>query len=145
MPKVGFVKVVQHRPIPESWKIKTVTVSKTPSGKYFVSVLLEYESQVRRKDVSELKNCVGLDFSMTELFVFSDAVTAQSPRFYRQSQAKLARGQRKISHCKKGSRNRGNQRLKVARLHEKVSNQRADFLHKWSQRLSQRYWCASKT
>ena len=59
--------MVQHRPIPESWKIKTVTVSKTPSGKYFVSVLLEYESQVRRKDVSELKNCAGLDFSMTEL------------------------------------------------------------------------------
>ena len=139
LPKVGFVKVVQHRPIPESWKIKTVTVSKTPSGKYFVSVLLEYESQVRRKDVSELKNCAGLDFSMTELFVSYDAITAQSLRFYRQSQAKLARGQRKLSRCKKGSRNRGNQRLKVARLHEKVSNQRADFLHKWSQRLSQHY------
>ena len=69
LPKVGFVKIKQHREIEPNCKIKTVTVSKTPTDEYYVSILVEYESQVQ-KPVP--KNFVGLDYSMHELYVSSD-------------------------------------------------------------------------
>ena len=65
MPKVKFVRIKQHRQIPQNCKLKSVTVSLTTSGKYYASILFEYEKQVVQK---ELKNVVGLDFSMKEIF-----------------------------------------------------------------------------
>lgn len=139
LPKIGFVKIRQHRAVPEEWKIKTVTVSKTSTDKYFVSVLLEYENQVCQKDVSELAKFEGLDFSMHDLFVTSKGEIPGYPRFYRQTQERLAKAQRKLSHCVKGSNNRNRQRLKVARLHERCANQRADFLHKLALHLAEEF------
>lgn len=138
LPKVGFVKLKQHRNIPIGYKLKSVTVSQTPSGKYYASVLFEYENQVQKQT---LLTFLGLDFSMHELYKDSNGNEPCYPRYYRQSEKKLAKEQRKLSKMQKGSRNRSKQRIKVAKLHEKVANQRKDFLHKQSRQIVDAYDC----
>ena len=76
---------------------------------------------------------------MDGLAVMSDGTRAEYPKYYRQVEAKLAREQRKLSHCVKGSRNYEKQKRKVAIIHEKVRNQRKDFLHKLSRRIADEY------
>lgn len=78
---------------------------------------------------------------MHELYVTSDGTSAQYPRFYRQALNKLKKEQRKLSKMQKGSNNRNKQRIKVARLHERVANQRKDFLHKLSRQITNAYDC----
>lgn len=136
LPKVGQVKLKQHRDIPADYKLKSVTISQTPSGKYYASVLFEYESQVQE---TEVHNAIGLDFSMKELYVDSNGNEPAYPHYYRKSEKKLKREQRKLSLMQKGSNNRNKQRLKVAKIHEKVSNQRKDFLHKQSRQIANTY------
>ena len=140
LPKIGKVKIRQHRSIPENYILKSVTVSQTPSEKYYASILFEYENQVQK---TEPQKFLGLDFSMKELYVASDGTSANYPRFYRQALKKLEREQRKLSKMQKGSNNRNKQRIKVARLHEQVANQRKDFLHKQSRQIANAYDCVS--
>ena len=136
LPKLGRVKIKQHRQIPDGYKLKSVTVSLAPSGKYFASVLYEYEADIEQvKPVS----VIGLDFSMSELYVGSDGNDPAYPRPYRQAQAKLAREQRKLSRLEKGGANYKKQKRKVARLHERIANQRSDFLHKQSRQIANAY------
>lgn len=136
LPKAGLVKIKLHRAIPNGYKLKSVTISQSASGKYYASVLFEYELQV---SLIEPETFVGLDFSMHELYVSSDGISAQYPRFYRQALKKLAREQRKFSLMQKGSCNRNKQRIKVAKLHEKIAHQRKDFLHKHSRQIVNAY------
>lgn len=136
LPKLGKVKVKQHRDIPEDYTLKSVTVSLTSSGKYFASILYEYEANI---PPVWPENVLGLDFSMKELYVASDGQAAEYPRYYRQSQQKLAKEQRKLSKRKKDGKNREKQKRKVARLHEHVANQRSDFLHKQSRQIANAY------
>ena len=133
MPKLGRVKIKKHRMIPDGYKLKAVTVSQSAAGKYHARVLYEYEKDIKRVDP---KVFLGLDYSMKGLFVDSDGRSAEYPGYCRQSLDKFRREQRKLSKHQKGSRNRNKQRLKVARLHEKVSNQRTDFLHKLSRQIA---------
>lgn len=136
LPKIGFVKIVQHRELPENSTIKTVTVSKSASGKFYVSILVEYEDQVLRVMP---QNFLGLDFAMHGLYVASDGLSAEYPMFLRKSLKRLAKAQRKLCRKQKGGKNREKQRRKVAVLHERVRNQRLDFLHKKSHALCERY------
>lgn len=139
LPKLkGIVKVKQHRQIPDDWKLKSVTVSQSASEKYYASILFEYENQVPEQ---ELHDFLGLDFSMHELYRDSNGNEPSYPRYYRQSEKKLKREQRKLSLMQKGSKNREKQRIKVAKLHEKVANQRKDFLHKQSRQITNAYDC----
>ena len=139
LPKLkGLVKVKQHRQIPDDWKLKSVTVSQSASGKYYASILFEYENQVPEQ---ELHDFLGLDFSMHELYRDSNGNEPSYPRYYRQSEQKLKKEQRKLSHMQKDSKNREKQRVKVAILHEKVANQRRDFLHKLSRKLANAWDC----
>lgn len=138
LPKVGLVKLKQHRQIPSDYNLKSVTVSQTPSGKYYASVLFEYEAETQQ---IEPQTFLGLDFSMHELYKDSNGNEPQYPRYYRQAEKKLAREQRKLSLMQKGSKNRDRQRIKVAKLHEKVANQRKDFLHKQSAMITKLYDC----
>lgn len=138
LPKVGLVKMKQHRTIPEKYSLKSVTVSQTPSGKYYASVLFEYENQVQEQELNEF---LGLDFSMHELYKDSNGNEPAYPRYYRQAERRLKREQRKLSKMQKGSQNRDKQRIKVAKLHEKVANQRKDFLHKQSRQITNAYDC----
>lgn len=136
LPKLKDVKMKQHREIPQDYKLKSVTVSRTPTGKYFVSILCEYEQSI---STIKAETFLGLDFSMKELYVSSDGSSACYPRYYRRALGKLAKEQRKLSKCQKGSSNRNKQRIKVARLHERIANQRADFLHKLSKQITNAY------
>lgn len=138
LPKVGFIKLKQHRTIPSNYKLKSVTVSQTPGGKYYASVLFEYENQVQEQKPTTF---LGLDFSMHELYMDSNGNEPGYPRYYRQAEKKLIKEQRKLSKMQKGSNNRTKQRIKVAKLHEKVANQRKDFLHKQSRQITNVYDC----
>lgn len=138
LPKLKDVRIKLHRQLPKEAVIKSATISKTPTGKYYVSVLVEYEEN--RKPVEPTPETVlGLDYSSQSLFVDSQANPADYPKFYRQAEEKLKKAQRKLSKRKKGSKNREKQRLKVAKLHEKVANQRKDFLHKLSRQIANAY------
>ena len=134
LPKVGFVKIVQHREI--IGKIKSATIEKTPTNKYYVSILVEYENQVPEV---ELKNFIGLDFSMHDLYVTSEGERSNYPKFFRRAERKLARLCRWHSKRKKNSKNRERMRLRVCLAYEKTTNQRIDFLHKKSYELAQKY------
>ena len=138
LPKIGFVKVNKHRQISSDYKLKSVTISQTSSGTYYVSVLFEYENQVQEQD---LHRFLGLDFSMHELYKDSNGNEPAYPRYYRQAEKRVKRGQRKLSLMQKGSKNRDKQRIRVAKMHEKVANQRKDFLHKQSRQITNAYDC----
>jgi putative transposase len=136
LPKIGAVKLKLHRQIPENYKLKSATISKTPSGKYYASILFEYEHIV---ESAEIKNAVGLDFSMAELYVDSNGDEAQYNRYYRRSLDKLKKMSRTLSKMKKFSNNWYKQKHKIAILHEKIANQRKDFLHKQSRQIANAY------
>ena len=89
----------------------------------------------------ELNEFLGLDFSMHELYKDSNGNEPAYPRYYRQAERRLKRERRKLSKMQKGSQNRDKQRIKVAKLHEKVANQRKDFLHKQSRQITNAYDC----
>ena len=136
LPKLGEVKIRQHREIPEEWTLKSVTVKRVPSGKYYVSILFEYESQICER---EINNVLGLDFSMSELYVTSEGERCGYPKYFRQAEQRLARAQRRLTKMQKGSANYLKQKVKVAKIHEKIANQRKDFLHKRSHQIAETY------
>ena len=102
------------------------------------SILFEYENQAQEQ---ELHNILGLDFSMHELYKDSNGNEPAYPGYYRRAEKKLKREQRKLSLMQKGTKNRDKQRIKVAKMHEKVANQRKDFLHKQSRQIANAYDC----
>ena len=141
LPKAGSVRIRQHRRIPEGYVLKSVTVSMEPSGKYYASLLYEYparENQTPGADREDAK-VLGIDFAMRGMAVFSDGSRAEYPGYYRLAQERLARDQRRLSKRKKGSRNYEKQKRRVALRHEKIRNQRKDYLHKLSRDLADRY------
>ena len=138
LPKAGYVKIKQHREIPEGYRLKAVTVSRSACGKYYASILYEYEEKIRPV---RPETFLGLDYSMRELYVDSNGEKADYPRYYRAKEKKLKREMRKLSHMQKGSNNRERQRVKVAKLHEKIADQRKDFLHKASRQITNAVDC----
>lgn len=136
LPKLGLVKIVLHRFC--KGKIKSVTVTRTPTNKYFVSILTEQIPEITEKDISQEK-VLGIDMSYKELAVYSDGTKAKYPMYYRKAQRKLAHVQRNFSRTQKGSKRHEKARLRVARVYEKISNQRKDFLDKESARIAEAY------
>ena len=100
--KIGLIKLKHHRNIPDDYKLKSVTVSQTASGKYFASILFELEEEITMK---ELESFIGLDFFMYELYVDSNGKCPEFTRYCRLSEKKLKREQRKLSKMQKGSNN----------------------------------------
>lgn len=144
LPKLGEIKIKKHREAPGDWKLKSVTVTQEPTGKYYVSVLYEYESQVIRQNDTD--RTIGLDYAMNGLYVDSDGYCAQMPHFLRQREEQLKKAQRKLSKkYVKGREKQSNryyrQKHRVAVLHEKVRHQRTDWLHKESRKLTDAYDC----
>lgn len=136
IPKTKSIRIKQHRIIPKTHTIKSVTISQTPTDKYFASILCYYDETPEKV---EPQIFVGLDFSMKELYVASDNTKGQYPRYYTQTLEKLQQASHKLSKMKNGSNNRNKQRIKVAKIHEKVANQRKDFLHKASNQITNDY------
>lgn len=141
LPKAGLMRIRKHREIPEDWKLKSVTVSQEPTGKYFASLLYEYqacENQAAVTDAAEAE-ILGIDFAMSGMAVFSDGSRAEYPMYYQAGEDRLAREQRRLSRCVKGSRNYEKQKKRVAKCHEKVRNRRKDFQHKLSRLIADQY------
>lgn len=139
LPKLGKIRIKQHRAIPDGHVLKSVAVSKTPTGKYFASILFDYETEIQ--PVTPI-NVIGLDFSMHGLFVSTEDEVQPDEEFlhlYRKSLDKLAKEQQILSHRQKGSNRYYKQRRKVALLHEKTANQRKDYLHKLSRQIANAY------
>ena len=137
LPKIGLVKIKMERNLPENSEIKNVTVSQNATGKYFVSVNFEYEAKIEQ--VSKPKEFLGLDFSMSNFYVSSDGELGNYPKFFRNTQAKLAIEQRRLSKMKRGSNNYYKQKQKIAKIHETIANQRKDFQHKRSREITNFY------
>ena len=127
LPKIGLVKVKKHREF--DGLIKSVTVSKTPSGKYYVSVLVEQED---KENLPTTDSKIGIDLGIKEFCITSDGEMIENPKYLRKSEKRLRKLQKNLSRCQKGSKNRNKCRIKVAKEHEKIANQRKDFLHKLS-------------
>ena len=108
----------------------------TKSGRYFASVQVETEYP---RGKAEKPEAVGVDMGLKDFVVTSDAVKISAPKYLQQAQKKLARLQRRLSRREIGSKGRDKARLAVARQHEKIANQRSDFLHKTSRRLVDHY------
>jgi len=136
LPKTTAVKIKLHRKIPEGYKIKSATVSKSPSGKYYVSLLTEYTEDIKAVDPSPEK-VIGLDYSSPHFYVDDRGNRADMPHYFRLSQKKLATEQRKLSRMDKGSRNYYKQRRKIALIHEKIHLQRLDWIHKLAKSISE--------
>ena len=136
LPKIGFVRIKQHRAIPEEYIIKGVTVSREASGKYYASILTEYkyEPPVVKESAGA---ALGLDYSSPHFYVDSDGNTADMPHFYREAEKRLAREQRKLAKMVKGSNNYQKQKIRVAVAYEKVRFCRKDWQHKESKRLAE--------
>ena len=138
LPKIGLVRIKLHRLIPEGHKIKSATITKTPSGKYYAAILVEYEQEIPYVELDKNK-ALGLDYASHSFYVDSQGREADYPKFYRNAQEILAREQRKLSLMKYGSNNYLKQKIRVARLQEHISNQRTDWIHKLSTRLANEY------
>ena len=126
LPKIKNIKIKMHRKF--DGVIKTVTVSKECDETYYVSILVEENIEAKPKS----KNSVGIDLGIKSYIVDSNSERIDNPKYLTRSLLKLAIEQRKLSHMKKGGKNRNKQRIKVARLHRRIRNQRNDFLQKLS-------------
>lgn len=138
LPKVGKVKIVLHRQVRNNEEIKSCTISRTPTNKYYVSVLVEYDWEPIERYL-DLQKSLGLDYSSSNFYVDSQGVKINYPKFYRASEVKLVKEQRKLSNMKYTSNNYKKQKLKVAKVHETISNQRKDFIHKLSHSLAENW------
>lgn len=113
-------------------KVHNITVKKSNTNKYFCSICCECEKpeKLKQNDYN-----IGFDLGLKDFLIDSDGIVIDNPKYFRKSQDKLAKEQRKLSKCIKGSNNYIKQKLKVALVHEKVRNQRKDFQHKISRQL----------
>ena len=132
--KIGKVKMIVDRELP-CGKLMSVTISKNPSGQYFASILIETKIDYKPKTNNE----VGIDLGLKTFATQSDGIEIANPKFLNKNQVKLRRMQQHLSRKQKGSNRRNKCRLKIARLHQKIANQRDWFLHNYSTSLINNY------
>lgn len=128
LPKLGYVKVRQSM---EIGQINNVTIERTPTGKYFAVLNVEFEPTPKPNGGKK----IGIDVGIKEFYSDSNGNMVSNPKYLEKSMRKLVREQRRLSRKEKGSNNRNRQRVKVALVHEKIRNQRNDFLQKESTML----------
>ena len=126
LPKLGLVRFAKSREV--HGRILNATVRRNPSGKYFVSILVETEVQPLEKTGSS----IGIDVGLKTFATLSDGTPYENPKWFRKLEEKLANAQRILSRRTKGGSNWNKQRIKVARIHEKITNARTDYLQKIS-------------
>lgn len=128
LPKLGYVKIKQSM---EVGHINNATIKRTPTGKYFVVLNVEFEPELKQNN----GDSIGIDVGIKAFYSDSNGNVVNNPKHLEKSMHKLAREQRRLSRKKKDSNNRNKQRIRVARVHEKITNQRNDFLQKISTML----------
>jgi putative transposase len=131
--KIGNVRIRQHRELPE--QIKTLTVKRMPSDKWYAFFSCIVEAQPKEKSFED----VGIDVGLNSYAVLSDGVRIRNPRFYRKEEKRLGLLQRGLSRKVRGSSNWVKAKTRVTRLDEKIGNRRTDFLHKASRKIADAY------
>ena len=129
LPKLKEIKAKIHRYF--TGQIKSVTISQVPSGKYYVSILVETE-HIKKLDVTSK---VGLDLGIKDLCITSTGKKYENPKTIKKYEKKLAKLQRQLAHKQKRSRNYQKKRKQIALCHEKITNARKDYLHKLSNEI----------
>ena len=129
IPKCSRIRIKKHRDFIGT--IKSITVSRTTDNKYYISLLVETDVEPLKESI----NTIGLDLGLKELIVDSNGQKYKNHKYLTKSENKLAKEQRKLSKMVKGSNNRNKQRIKVAKLHKHIQNQRNDYLHKLSKKI----------
>jgi len=135
------IKIVLHRALPENGVIKTVTIKKNPTGKYFAVVLIETPDEFPDKPDVKSNSVLGIDLGIKDFAITSDGEKFDNPKYLKNDLTRLKVLQKRHSRKKIGGQNRDKARIKVALQHEKIKNQRKDFLHK----LSYKIVCENKT
>lgn len=132
--KIGGVKIKLHRPVEGT--IKTCTVRRTPTGKWFVS----FACDIDHKPVEQpVEPAVGIDMGLLSFATFSNGEQIGNPRFFRQKEKALAKTQRKLSKQKKGTPERAKARKVVARVYERITNKRHNFTHQEARKIVNKY------
>ena len=134
LPKIGRVRI-RGKQIPQG-RILNATVSQTPSGKYFVSICC---TDIEKPDFIRTDKYVGIDLGIKDFVITSDGDKYSNPKYLKQSLNKLAKLQKELSRKTRGGSNWNKARIKVARLHERITNQRKDMLNKLSSELVRKY------
>ena len=129
LPKIGYVKCKFHRQF--EGQIRSATISKVASGKYYISILVD----TKIIPLLAIEKAVGVDLGIKDFAITSDEEIFENPKFLRKLEYKLVRAQRSLSRRKMGSKRWYKQKLKVAKVHEEISSARKDYLHKVSTKL----------
>ena len=134
LPKIGFVNLHQHRIF--DGDIKSCTISMNKSGKYFISILVESTDEPSQS----VERKIGIDLGVSDFAIttndLGESVKYNNPKYLYKSEKKLKKAQRSLSRKQKGGKNRNKARIQVAKKHEKIANQRKDFLHKLSKKIT---------
>ena len=133
VPKLGLIKFRNYNNI--DWSkvhIYNITIKKTPTNKYFASLCVETEEQ---KYIEPKFDACGFDLGIKDFAIFDSGEVIENPKYYRKTECKIKKTQRQLSKCKKFSKSYKKVQLKLAKLHEKIKNQRKDFQHKWSRKI----------
>lgn len=143
IPKIGLVDFIQHRPLGEG-EIRTCVVSKTPANGWFISILVKDEKELPEKQPDDIENSVGVDVGIKIFATLSDGQKFDNPKYLHNQLKRLRVEQRKMQRrfvkgAKEQSKSYQKQKLIVAKLHEKIANQRKDFLHKVSTAITKQY------
>ena len=133
--KIGHVKIILHRPF--TGTPKTGTVRRTPTGKWFVTISCEVEAQPLPSQ--DVEATVGIDVGLESFATLSTGEKIENPRFFRQEEKELAKAQRRFAKTEKGTPERQKRRKVVARVHERITNKRHDFIHQHSHRIVERF------
>ena len=136
--KIGDVRVITHRPIPDGFDIKTVSISKKADG-YYVTLSLDDKTVPTISADFDSNNIVGIDVGLIDFIVTSDNTRITAPKFLRSSERKLKSAQRRVSRRKKGSTRRKKAIKKLGSQHKKVSDARKDFHFKVAKTLLNKY------
>jgi putative transposase len=131
--KIGDMRIVQHRPV--EGQVKTLTVMRSRAGKWYAV----FASEVEAKPIQNRLPAVGVDFGLSSLVALSDGTTIEAPRCYRKLETRSRKAHRNLSRKKKGSRNRVKARIMLAKVEEKIANQRRDFTYKTARMIINKY------
>ena len=143
LPKIGKVKATIHRQPEADWIIKSATVSQESNGTFYISVLFEFEKNITQ--IAKANNVIGLDYKSDGLYMDSNGKIGTNHKYYKESQKKLAKEQRRLSHkvgSKKNQTKSNNylkQLKKVNKIHRHIASQRLDNLHKLSTEITNQY------
>ena len=137
LPKIGRVKAVIHRKPDAGWTLKSATISQDNDGKFYASILFEYDAVIPVVPVSD--NAIGLDYKSDGLYMDSNGHCPTGHKYYRQNQERLAHAQRKLKHMMVGSNNYRKQQRRIAKIQKYTTYQRIDFLHKESTKIANSY------